>query len=107
MLRALGGAENSVITPAGVILPILPAPSANQRLPSGPAVMPNGWLELVGMAYSVMTPVGVILPILFPLLSVNQRLPSAPVARDRGNAPLLGTEYRVNVTWNADERVTV
>ncbi len=37
------GMGNSVMRPPVVILPILlPSPSVNHRLPSGPAVMPFG-----------------------------------------------------------------
>ena len=49
------GTENSVITPAGVILPILFAPEAvsvNQMFPSGPAAMPRGLLGDVGVGNS-------------------------------------------------------
>ena len=57
------------MAPAGVIRPILlPSISVNQRLPSGPAVMPSGLLlRRCGMANSVTTPAGVIRPILLPL----------------------------------------
>src|SRR6266567_149486 len=58
--------------------------SVNQRLPSGPVVIPRGSLLLVGIGYSVMVPLGVIFPILFVLYSVNQRLPSGPVVIPRG-----------------------
>ena len=40
--------ENSVTSPAGVIRPIRsPVCSVNQRLPSGPAVIPDGPLPAV------------------------------------------------------------
>ncbi len=56
--------ENSVTTPAGVIRPILPASSVNQRLPSGPAAIPCGKLPgVIPAEYSVTVPVGVIRPI--------------------------------------------
>ncbi len=43
-------------SPPGVIRPILPAASSvNQRLPSGPAAMPTGWLPAVGTVNSVIT----------------------------------------------------
>jgi hypothetical protein len=46
---------NSVINPVRVITPILLAlSSGNQRLPSGPVVMPRGPEPAVGVAYSVM-----------------------------------------------------
>ena len=73
------GRVYSVIVPLVVILPILlPLYSVNQRLPSGPAVMPSGELEPVGIVYSVNDPPVVTLPILLPLYSVNHSLPSGP-----------------------------
>src|SRR5258708_26815920 len=61
---------------------LLPVSSVNQRLPSGPLVIPKGELLAVGMGNS-STPVisSFILPT-FPLsklLSLNQTLPSRPV----------------------------
>jgi hypothetical protein len=48
---------NSVIAPVGVMRPILlPSNSANQRLPSGPAVIPFSMLLADGTPNSVMTP---------------------------------------------------
>jgi hypothetical protein len=44
------GTGNSVIDPAGVILPILFAwRSVNHTLPSGPAVIPRGRCHLSGL----------------------------------------------------------
>ena len=53
---ALGrGSGNSVMTPAGVMRPILLAlNSENQMLPSGPAARARGPLSGVGMGYSVI-----------------------------------------------------
>ena len=69
--------QNSVTWPVGVIRPIPPNSSVNQRLPSRPAVISMGWLLGVMPARnSVTTPVGVIRPI--ALSSVNQMLPSGP-----------------------------
>src|SRR2546426_10804076 len=104
------------MSPVGVIRPtLLPQDSVNQRLPSGPAVMPSGLLlplggqlRLGGRGNSVITPAGVIRPILLPLSSVNQRLPSGPavmlagppaavgVGRDGGiaNTPVGGARRR-------------
>ena len=76
------GAANSVIEPAGVILP-MPGrlASVNQILPSGPAVMPSGSALVVSPPNSVTICVlGLTLPILCSPASVNQRLPSAPLA---------------------------
>ncbi len=75
------GVANSVMTwVVGLIIPILLAPSSvNQRLPSGPAVIPSGPELAVGMVNSVMAwVVGLIIPIALPPDSVNQRLPSGP-----------------------------
>jgi hypothetical protein len=55
------GNANSVIDPAGVILPILLArgvDSTNQRLPSGPAVIPRGKLSGDGIR-NLATTVGI------------------------------------------------
>src|SRR5450759_1111292 len=71
------GIGYSVIAPTGVIFPIWllspstnqtlpPVPdvsSVNQRLPSGPIVIAEGWPPTVGIANSVMAPLGVNLPI--------------------------------------------
>src|SRR5262249_59419060 len=68
---------NCVMTPAGVIRPIAPFSSVNQRLPSGPAVISAGELPVERpVENSVMTPAGVIRPMAWR--SVNQRLPSGP-----------------------------
>src|ERR1035437_898519 len=64
------------------------APSANHRLPSGPAVMPRSSPPAVMPALnSVTTPLGVIRPIQLPMSSVNHRLPSGPAVMPRGPAP--------------------
>ena len=75
---------NAVATPSGVIRPIRPLHmclkklhSVNHRLPSGPAVMPDGLTKMPTLN-SVTTPAGVIRPIRLPLISVNHRLPSGP-----------------------------
>src|SRR2546423_13528184 len=56
--------------------------SVNQRLPSGPAVIPSSWISDadvagVGSGNKVLMPEGVMRPI--ALYPVNQRLPSGPV----------------------------
>ena len=56
------GSGNSLIVPEGVMRPILPG-SVNQRLPSGPAVMPLAYL-LDDSGNSLMWPAGVMRPIL-------------------------------------------
>src|SRR5262249_57351999 len=84
-----GRPPNSVMTPAGVMRPILPGDcgslldSPNQRLPSGPAVIRLG-VVIEPRENTVTTPAGVIRPIApmslppGPFSSVNQRLPSGP-----------------------------
>ena len=67
------------MTPAVVIRPTLfPFSSVNQSAPSGPAVIPDGWLDGVGTVNSVIVPPVVMRPILLPSNSVNQTLPSGP-----------------------------
>src|SRR5260370_39881587 len=92
----LVGTENFVISPTGVILATLSATSSvNQRLPSGPVVMPNGLPPDTGN--SVIAPEGVILPIWFTLSSVNHKLPSCPEAIHTAWLPAVGTENSVYV----------
>ena len=80
----------------GLNTPILSAPhSVNQILPSGPAVMPAGVLEAVGIVYSVNTPLGVIFPIMLPFNSVNQMFPSGPAVIPHGFEPV--SEYALTV----------
>src|SRR5215471_4341661 len=91
---------NSVIVPLGVLRPILlPSCSANQRLPSGPTVMPVGPLLALGRANSVILPPLVMRPILLLLLhaklesrthAVNQRAPSGPAVMPVGPLLALG-----------------
>lgn len=67
------------MAPAVVIRPTArPSLSVNQSAPSGPAVIPIGWLFAVGTGYSVITPAVVIRPILLAVFSVNQSAPSGP-----------------------------
>ena len=75
--------------PVGVIRPILFAlNSVNQRLPSGPAVIPDRFAPAVmPLENSVTAPPGVIRPMRFPVSSVNQTLPSGPAAIRSGAAP--------------------
>src|SRR5215471_813710 len=81
-----------------VTTPIEPLPiSVNQRLPSGPVVIPQGLLEvlfplLVETGNSVMAWVaGLISPILPVPCSVNQRLPSGPAVIPVRPALAVGT----------------
>ena len=70
-----------------VIRPIwLPPYSVNQRLPSGPAVIPSGSLLAVGTGELGDDAGRVIRPILLPSDSVNQRLPSGPAVMPSGLA---------------------
>ena len=57
----------------------------NHRLPSGPAVMCDGWRSGIGRLNSVTTPAGVIRPIRLPRYSVNHRLPSGPAVIPNGS----------------------
>ena len=69
----------------GESLPILLALcSVNQRLPSGPLVIPRGRQQVEGRANCCILPAGVMRPILFPTGSVNQRLPSGPLVIPAG-----------------------
>ena len=87
------GMVNSVMAwVVGLIVPILLPPySVNQRLPSGPAVIPSGSAAAVGSGNSVVAwVVGLIVPILSALDSVNQRLPSGPAVIPTGAAAAVG-----------------
>ena len=65
--------------------------SVNQRLPSGPLVIPAGKLLGVGMVNSAMAcVVGLIIPIWLVPPRVNHRLPSGPVVIAFGSAPGVG-----------------
>ena len=89
------------VTPAGVMRPILPRKlliSANQRLPSGPAVMLKGPLPAFGRENRVMTPTAVILPILLPEYSVNHKLPSGPAVMPMRSLAGVGTENSVSTS---------
>src|SRR5262249_44756532 len=73
-------------------------PPVNQRLLSGPEVipLPSDWL---GTGYSTMLPEVLIRPMLSPLSvqyrSVNQRLPSGPEGMSKGWLGALGSRYSV------------
>src|SRR5260370_17685244 len=81
-----------------VIRPILsPLFSANQTLPSGPAVMPSGghpnlFPQVLGSGNKVELPPVVMRPMLFPKCKVNQWLPSAPAVMPQ--SPLLFPDTR-------------
>src|SRR5262249_44350813 len=74
--------------------PILLAPhSVNQRLPSGPTVIPFGELWSVGVRYSVIAwVVGLIMPMWLspPSSSVNHTLPPGPAAIPVGSPSAVG-----------------
>ena len=81
----------TLITPAVVIRPILPAnDSVNHNAPSGPAAMCSGLLLGVGVSYSVTTPAVVIRPILDTLRSANHNAPSGPAVIPKGSPPDVG-----------------
>src|SRR5262245_29887001 len=95
----------SVKAPAVVIRPIAATGVAfvNQRLPSGPRVIPLGLPPVTGVLNSVIAPAVVISPILLPPASVNQRLPSknlplSPAAMSFTSLWKVGTGYRWKVT---------
>jgi hypothetical protein len=95
----------SLISPAVVIRPTLPAEgknSVNHSAPSGPFVIPMGELPDVGTVNSVSAPDVVMRPILLVPYSVNQSAPSAPDVMEIGLEPA-GRGYSVIVTDWADE----
>src|SRR6188768_4060214 len=97
-LLAVGMQASSVTTPAGVILASLLARfSVNQRLPSGPAMMPWTPAAAVGTANVVIAPAVVIRPIWLLPASVNQRLPSGPTAMS-SRSPLVATGNSVSTS---------
>src|SRR5687768_8018456 len=69
----------------------------NQTFASGPAVMPNGPLSMVGTSNSTIAPVGEMAPTALPSRSVNQTLPSGPRASPAGELFGVGSENRVTV----------
>jgi len=72
-----------------VMRPIwLAAYSVNHSAPSGPTVIPDGELDLVGMGYKVPTEAAVMRPML-PLPTVNHTAPSGPTVIALG-PPVLG-----------------
>ena len=79
----------------GLILPASSPATANQRLPSGPAVIPYGPAKgEIETGNSLIACVdGLISPICCgPLLhSVNQRLPSGPAVIEMGRSLVLGS----------------
>src|SRR5262249_41297454 len=83
------GVWNSVMTPAGVAMPILsPLNSVNQMFLSGPAWISTGSLPPVGIGYSVkFVPLVEILAILFEPASVNHMNPSEPLVTAVGELP--------------------
>src|SRR5215471_21814047 len=100
------GIGNSVMTPSGVIRPmLLPRASVNHRLPSEPAVISQGAERGVGTGNSVSTPSGVIRPIRLPGISVNHRFPSGPAVITSGCPPAV-TGYSVTVPADGTSRAT-
>ena len=77
---------NSVIAPAGVILPMKFAMlSVNHRLPSGPLTIWFG-RRAPGTGNSVSVPPVLMRPMARRSISVNHKLPSGPVTIPRGLA---------------------
>ncbi len=82
LTQPICGAQNSpsaklVKLPSGVTRTTAPAASANQRLPSLPAVMPRGE-PVPDRGNSTTVPDVVIRPTVSRALSVNHRWPSGP-----------------------------
>src|SRR5258707_14575010 len=93
-------AVKSIYSYDGVINAILFArSSANQRLPSGPGVMPKGALGELGVGNSVIVPLVVMRPTFFPWNSANQRLPSGPAVMSKGSQFKVGTRNSVKVPF--------
>src|SRR5258708_5070169 len=79
---------------------MLPSNAVNQRLRSGPLVIPigpqpSGYPQVDGILNSVKLPVVVMRPIRFPSNSVNQRLPSGPGVMLNGTLPVVGMRNSV------------
>ena len=70
--------------------------SANQTLPSSPALMSPGEKAT---GNSVTWPLGVIRPIFLPRTSVNQRLPSGPAVISAGTLLSVRDGVGNTVTW--------
>ena len=98
-MRGRGRRYSVMTSVVGSIMPILPAPSSvNQRLPSGPTVIPYGSESAVGVGISLIVPVeGSRTPIWPTRSSVNQTLPSGPSMRLVGYAAAVG----IGVVWMA------
>src|SRR5262245_56550437 len=93
------GAGSSTMAPDAKTTPTLGAnASTNQRLPSGPTLIPDGAAPAVGTGNSLMTPSVVIRPTLLPAPSVNQRFPSGPATMARVSLFSVGMEYS-SKTW--------
>ena len=84
----------------------------NHRLPSGPAVIDQGALFVVGTEYRVTVPLVVTFPILLALpLSVNHKFPSGPVViplawADDVRAYSLSVGPAANVVLGRDNKIT-
>src|SRR5262249_44610449 len=101
---------NWVRAPLGVMRPILVA-SVNQRLLSGPTVIPPKAKKDSGKGKTVTVPMGVIRPILLVVKpdTVNHRFPSGPAVRNWGDslAARPGTGNSVMVPCSAGREVGV
>lgn len=102
-LLAVGRLYSISVTPLVVNLPISPLPySANQILPSGPPVIPIGWLVALPSARSAIVPgvAGAKCATLPTADSVNQRFPSDPAAIPSGLLAAVGMAYSVTApSW--------
>src|SRR4051812_28135399 len=81
------------VPPVVTLAALVAFDSATHRLPSGPTVIPRGWLLAVIRVYSVMVPLVVILATLLVAFSVNHRLPSGPAAISVGELAAVVTVY--------------
>src|SRR5207249_3811881 len=98
------GIGYSVMLPVTVMRPILfPLfdPSANHSAPSGPTVMPYGWLLAVASGYSRSCPLVSMRPMAFPPFSVNHSAPSGPAAIPNGREVVEGSGYSCVVVPDA------
>ena len=81
------GIVDSVTTPEGVIRPMRPVSSVNQRFPSGPVAMSRAKLPGTAIGNSVRAPVGESRPMRSPRSSTNQTFPSGPAVIPAGELP--------------------
>jgi hypothetical protein len=74
---------NLETVPEVVIRPIAWVPSVNQRAPSAPLAIPDGF-EMRALPKTVTVPVGVMVPIALLTESANHKSPSGPAVMPSG-----------------------